>query len=39
MNDYDNLLIKYQELEKNYNSKVQEFEQYRGICILFYLPF
>jgi len=31
MSDYDNLLIKYEELENNYNSKVQEFEQYRGI--------
>lgn len=30
MSDYDNLLIKYQELENSYNSKVQEFEQYRG---------
>lgn len=39
MNDYDNLLIKHKELEKNYNSKVQEFEQYRGTWILFYLLF
>lgn len=31
MSDYDKLLIKYQELENNYNNKVQEFEQYRGI--------
>lgn len=30
MSDYDDLLIKYQELEKNYNTKVEEFEQYKG---------
>ncbi len=31
MSDNDNLLIKYQELEDSYKSKVKEFEQYRGI--------
>lgn len=30
MSDYENLFIKYQELERNYNKKLEEFEQYKG---------
>jgi len=30
MSDYDDLLIKYHELEKNYKIKEKEFEQYKG---------
>jgi hypothetical protein len=30
MTDYENLLIKYQELEISYKNKVDEYEQYKG---------
>jgi len=30
MSDYDNLLIKYQELQEGYRVKVEENEQYKG---------